>query len=190
MAFRPTIAIVVNGEIADIGYYRNWDAEDLFIEALGLAVIFRDCKTIEEVREKAFGRQKISYIIDPECFENTHENLRMLEDCSEFPISVDLTRKAIYEGVCGCSDEFVSEKPDIGDIMWPRTKTEDFYWDILSRQKISFDRVDMDCVEDLFMKDEELVRHLSQDTAELMRKHIRERMGDTYDEAGVHRYSS
>ena len=55
MSFRPTIAIIVGNEIADIGYYRNWDTEDLFIEALGLAVIYRDCKTIEEVRERPSG---------------------------------------------------------------------------------------------------------------------------------------
>ena len=170
MAFRPTIAVVVDKEIADIGYYRNWATEDLFIEALGLAVIYEDCRTLEEVRERAFGKQKISYIIEPEIIENTQENLKWLEGCSEFPITVDLTRRAIYEGCSDSDDEFVNNKPDLENVFWPRTITEDFYWDILSRHKIRLDKADMDCVRELFMKDEELRGHLSVETARRMRE--------------------
>ena len=186
MAFRPTIAIVANGEIADIGYYRNWDSKDLFIEALGLAVIYGDCRTVEEVRERAFGTQNIGYIIEPEVIDNTQDNLRWLEDCSEMPISVDLSRRAIYEGYSGCSDEFVSGKPEIYYIWLPRTVKEDFYWDILSKHKMSLDRIDMDTVEELFKNDAELRGHLSKKTAEMMRKHFGERMDGHYDETRVH----
>ncbi len=190
MSFRPTIAIIVGNEIADIGYYRNWDTEDLFIEALGLAVIYRDCKTVEEVRDRAFGKQKIGYIIEPEVIDNTQENLRWLEDCSEFPIAVDLTRGAIYEGYCGASDESIAKKPDIKDLIWPKKRAGYFYEDILSKYKICFDKVDMDAVTDLFMKDEEIRRHLSVETAKKMREMISERMSGANDEAGVRRYRS
>lgn len=190
MAFRPTIAVVIGKEIADIGYYRNWDIEDLFIEALGLAVLYRDCKTVEEYRMKVFGTQKISYIVEPESFENTQENLRMLEDCSEFPVSVDLTRGAIYCGYCDASDEFLINKPDVTDIRWPSKIREDFYWDILDKYKICFNKVDMEAITELFMNDDEILNHLSVRTADKMKEMIRERSGVTYDEAGVHRYCS
>ena len=187
MAFRPTIAVVANKEIADIGYYRNWDTEDLFIEALGLAVIYGDLSTVSEVRERAFGKQKIGYIIEPEIIENTQENLRWLEDCSEFPIVVDLTRRAIYEGYCDSSDEFVDSKPDLEDVLWPGTITEKFYWDVLSRHKISLNKADMDCVRELFMKDDELRGHLSQDTAAKMREYFAaERSCESDDEGKVY----
>ena len=186
MAFRPTIAIVADKKIADIGYYRNWDTEDLFIEALGLAVIYGDCMTIEEVRERAYGTQKMSYIVEPERIENTQENLRWMEDCSEFPLIVDLTRRAIYEGYCDSSDEYVSGKPDIEDIWWPGTRDEEFYWDVLSKHKICFDKIDMDCVTDLFLKDDEILGHLSTVTAKKMREKRMERMSGPYDEARVH----
>ena len=188
MSFRPTIAVIVKNEIADIGYYRNWDCEDLFIETLGLAVIYQDCKTTEEVRERAFGKQKISYVVYPETFENTQENLRWLEECSEFPIAVDLTRRAIYEGYCGTSDKILAKKPDINDLIWTKKRAGYFYEDILSKYKICFDKVDMDAVTELFMQDDDIKRHLSVKTAEKIREMSFERMGETYDEAGVHRY--
>lgn len=170
MSFRPTIAISANKEIAHIGYYRNWDMEDLLIEALGLAVVYGDCRTMEEVRDRAFGTQIIDYVIEPERIENTQENLRWLEDCSEFPICVDLTRRVIYVGSCDSGDEDVLDLPDIDDIMFTDSKTEDFYWDLLGHHKISLDRIDMDCVRELFMKDDELMEHLSVDTAGKMRE--------------------
>ena len=105
MSFRPTIAVVFDKEIAHIGYYRNWQTEDLFIEALALAVLYRDVKSMEDFRERFFGTQTVYYRLDPESFENTRENLLWLEECSEMPINVDLTRKVIYEGFsgAGCS---------------------------------------------------------------------------------------
>ena len=187
MAFRPTIAVTVNKEIADIGYYRNWAVEDLFIEALGLAVLYEDCRTLEEVRDRAFGTQKIGYFIEPEVLENTQENLRWIEGCSEFPISVDLTLRAIYMGASDADDEFVAKKPGIEDIcLWPGTITEDFYWNILSKYKICFDKADMDCVRELFMTDDEILEHLSSGTAEKIRKKRNERTGGPDDETGIH----
>ncbi len=180
MSFRPTIAVVIDKKIAHIGYYRNWETEDLFIEALGLAVLYRDCKSMEEFRERFFGRQTVYYSVAPEYFENTQENLRWLEECSEMPINVDLTRQVIYEGFSGASDDFVFGKPGIRDILVPGTPTESFYWDLLTKHRISFDEADMDSIEELFMKDDEMADHLSVNTAAMMEK----RKGETYDEAG------
>lgn len=185
MAFRPTIAVVINNEIADIGYYRNWMTEDLFIEAMGLAVIYRDCRTVEAFREKVFGTQKVSYIVEPEVFENTQENLRWLEDCSEMPITVDLSRGAIYEGRSGVEDELISAKPDIDEMLIPASPDEEFYWDLLSKHRISFDKIHMDNVMEIFMEDEELRSHLSVKTAKHMREFFMERTGESYDEAGT-----
>lgn len=96
MSFRPTIAVYFNGKIADIGYYRNWDEMDLMAEAMGLAAAARECGTVEEYRDKVFGRQTVYYSISPEQWENTPKNLKRLEECSEMPIVVDMTAKAIY----------------------------------------------------------------------------------------------
>ena len=96
MSYRPTISIYVGGEIADYGYYRNWDDEDLFYVAIAYATLFHDCKTREEYLEQAYHTQKIYKVLEPEIFENTPNNLRFLEEHSEFPIIVDLTLKNIY----------------------------------------------------------------------------------------------
>ena len=96
MSYRPTISVYIDGHIADIGYYKNWDDIDLFFEAVAIAALFRDCKTISEYNEKKFGKQKIYYSVEPETFENTEDNLKFFESCSEWPILVDLTAQCIY----------------------------------------------------------------------------------------------
>ena len=188
MSFRPTVSVVIGGKIADIGYYRNWYSRDLFIEALALAVLYSDCRTIEEVRDRAFGTQKIGYIVEPEIFENTQDDLRWLEDCSEMPITVDLTRRAIYEGYSDISDMSVEHKPEAVDISQITNADEDTYYRILSRYKISFDRIDMDALKEIFMNDNELVRHMSERTAKKIMEKRTEREGGSDDEAEIHRY--
>lgn len=96
MSDRPTISVYIDGHIADIGYYRNWDPTDLFFEAIAIAALFGKCTSIQEYSEKKYGKQKVSYSLEPEVFENTEENLKSLEACSEFPILIDLTAKCIY----------------------------------------------------------------------------------------------
>ncbi len=96
MSYRPTVSVYINGHIADIGYYRNWDDTDLFFEAFAIAALFCECKSISEYNAKKFGRQKVFYSVEPETFENTEENLKFFESCSEWPILVDLTAKCIY----------------------------------------------------------------------------------------------
>lgn len=101
MSFRPTISVYIDGQIADLGYYRNWDISSLFFEAIAIATIFHQCKSIEEYRDKKFGAQKIYYSLDPEKIENTQDNLTELEECSEYPILIDLSAGYIYNHV-GC----------------------------------------------------------------------------------------
>ncbi len=96
MGFRPTISIYINGHIADIGYYKYWECEDLFFEAFAIAALFNKCQSISEYNDKRFGRQKVYYSIDPVIYEKTEENLKVLENCSEWPVLVDLTAKCIY----------------------------------------------------------------------------------------------
>ena len=96
MSFRPTISVYVKGRIADIGYYRNWDEKSLLYEAVATAMLYEDCRSPEEFRQRKFGRQRIRYIVEPETFENTEENLKWFEEHSELPILVDLTAKCIY----------------------------------------------------------------------------------------------
>ena len=79
MSYRPTISVYINGHIADIGYYRNWDDKDLFYEAFAIAALFYKCKSIPEYNAKKFGRQKVYYSVEPEIFENTEGNLKFFE---------------------------------------------------------------------------------------------------------------
>ena len=79
MAYRPTISVYIDGQIADLGSYRNWQDEDLFYEALAMAAVFHDCKTIRAYRDRRYGTQKMYYLLDPERIENTQENLKELE---------------------------------------------------------------------------------------------------------------
>ncbi len=188
MSFRPTISVVIDGKIADIGYYRNWYVKDLFVEALALAVLYSDCRTLEEVRYRAFGVQKIGYVVEPEIFENTQENLRWLEDCSEMPITVDLTRRAIYEGYSDSKDTYIDGKPDVRDMPQLSNADEELYYRALTKYRINFDRIDLDAVRDLFMRDDDLIRYTSEKTAKKLREMRRKRVGGTDDEAEIHRY--
>lgn len=110
MSYRPTISVYINGHIADIVYYKNWDDIDLFFEAVAIAALFHECKSIAQYNDKKFSRQKVYYALEPETFENTEENLAFFESCSEWPILVDLTAKCIYVS------EGAKQKEDLFDI--------------------------------------------------------------------------
>ena len=111
MAFRPTIAVYIQGRIVDIGYYRNWDVKSLLYEAVAIAALYEDCRTAEEYREKCFGCQTVYYKVEPETFENTEENLKWLENCSEMPIVVDLTARCIYQSYGALTEEELEKIP-------------------------------------------------------------------------------
>lgn len=105
MSFRPTIAIYINGEISDIGYYRWWRTKNLFFEAIAYAALYHDCKTREEYLERAYHTQRIIYTIEPENFDNSPESLHFIEEHSECPIVVDLTLQNIYKSFGALSEE-------------------------------------------------------------------------------------
>jgi len=208
MSYRPTISVYIDGHIADIGYYRNWDETDLFFEAVAIAALFGKCKSVQEYKEKKFGQPKVYYSIEPESFENTEENLKFFESHSEFPILMDLTSKCIYisEGAKE-KDELLSLCSALGNhanygyrkaYRWTgETKIvldeytlpayEEYMEEIPAVDKISvrnvahvmdycripFDHVDMTEVLGLFLKHNELRRHLSTSTIELLDKEKR-----------------
>lgn len=115
MSFRPTIAVFANGRIADVGYYKNWHEKALFCEALTIGLLYSDCASPEEFRERKFGRQQVFYSLSPEVFENTDEDLSFLLSCSEFPVAVDLTAGCVYLSETPLSEEAVSALPSALD---------------------------------------------------------------------------
>ena len=186
MSFRPTICVAARGGIADMGYYRNWDVEDLFIESIALAVIYSDLKTVEAVRDRAFGRQEIKYVVEPETFDNTQETFEFFLECSEFPITVDLEFGGIYSGYPVESVEEFDRIPDF-DKLDGLSRGDDFYWDLMDNYKIPFKKLDLDHIRDLFLRDDGLRSRLSIDTKSVMERTFKERIGEHDDEAGVHK---
>lgn len=114
MSFRPTIAVYVEGQIADLGFYRNWEYVPLLARAAEIALQYADCRTAEAYRERRFGRQKVYYLLKPEAFENTQENLKFLESCTEFPLVVDLTARCIYVADHALTDPELRRLPRLG----------------------------------------------------------------------------
>ncbi|MBR5740833.1 MAG: hypothetical protein IKX81_05985 [Firmicutes bacterium] len=128
MSFRPTISVYFNGEMADIGYYRNWREESLILEAVAIAIKCRDMKTAEEYRDRVFGTQTVYYRIDPERWENTPENLKRLESCSEMPLLVDMTARCIYVSYGALPRKIIDRIPEAKDM-------EDFVGHWYSREQ-------------------------------------------------------
>ena len=174
MSFRPTISVAAEGGIADIRFYRNWDMEDLFIESVALALIYSDLKTVEEVRERTFGRQDIRYILEPELIANTQENMMSLMECSEFPITVDLRFGGIYSGFPVETAEAFSRIPDI-DVIQGYSRGDYFYWDMMSKYKITFAGLDIDYLKEMFLGDGGLTSRLSSETYRIMERTFRKR---------------
>ncbi|MCR4672306.1 MAG: hypothetical protein K5637_03585 [Lachnospiraceae bacterium] len=163
MSYRPTISVYIDGHIADIGYYRNWDDEDLFYEAVAIAALFSGCGSVYEFNEKKYGRQKVYILVEPEVFENKEEDLKFFEFCSEWPILVDLTSRCIYisEGAKG-KEELLAA---------PRISYEELF--SLKAPKggvLSLEQADMEGLLKLFLKYEDLRHHLSAETAGLLEK--------------------
>ena len=185
MSFRPTIAVFIRGQIADYGYYRNWYEKDLFYEALTMALIYADCGTLEEYRQRRFGMQKIFYVVEPEEFENTEENMEFLLSCSEFPIAVDLTAGCIYVSEKPLSPEELEKLPLVFDLGEPADGrkpkcidgSSDFYW-LLKKHRIPFGELDRENTLRLLRDWDDVGCHLSEDT-------YRALMGDELREDGA-----
>ena len=169
MSFRPTITVYVNGQIADFGYYRNWEAEDLFFEALAIALLYRNCRSISSYRRRKFGGQKIYYFIEPKVFENTEENLKELESYSEWPILVDLTAKCIYVSYNALTTQELSELPSIFHICRDSSRIEKAFreghiMNLMDHCKIPYGKIDAGKILELFRQYGDLHRHLSGET--------------------------
>lgn len=168
MSFRPTIAVYIGGQIADLGYYRNWDISDLFFEAIAIAAIFHECKSVEEYRDNKFGAQKIYYSLAPEKIENTQENLSEMEGWSEYPILIDLSAGYIYNHVGCLSPEELRELPSV-DIEKSFVGKLTAYEHILEHYKIPLSPIDYDKVKMVLLDSAELRNRLSSDTLNLLK---------------------
>lgn len=169
MSFRPTIAVYIDGQIADLGYYRDWDASDLFFEAITIAAIFHHCKSIEEYRNMKYGSQQVHYILDPAEIENTQENLKEIESWSEYPILIDLSAGYIYHHV-GCLIGAELEKIPLIDVEKAFFNVHPDYDYILEHHKIQLNSIDFDKVKKVLLASSELQDRLSRDTLSLLRE--------------------
>lgn len=167
MSFRPTIAVYIEGQIADIGYYRNWDVSYLFFEAIAIATIFHQCKSINEYREKKFGAQKQSYLLEPELIENTQEQLSELEWCSEYPLLIDLSAGYIYNHVGCLSVEELRKIPTVNVEKAFSGRYTDYY-SLLEHYKIPLHGIDYNKVKALLLHSSELQDRLSDSTLKLL----------------------
>ena len=198
MAYRPTISVYINGRIVDIGYYRNWDDNNLFFEAIATAALFGECKSAYEYNQKRYGRQEIYYDLSPEYWENTEENMKELESYSEFPILVDLTSKCIYNSTGARRPEELMKLPNaleehknygfytmariVGSK--PKISVEEYRKEypavkkitaqnvgyVMGHCRISFEHIDMNEVLNLFRRENALQYHLSTGIVELLLK--------------------
>ncbi len=169
MSFRPTIAVYIGGQIADLGCYRNWEVSDLFFEAIAIAAIFHQCKSVEEYRDKKFGSQKIYYSLDPEKIENTQENLSEMEGWSEYPILIYLSAGYIYNHVGCLSPEELKELPPV-DVEKTFASKLTTYEYILEHNKIPLSPIDYDKVRKVLLESVDLRNRLSSDTLDLLQK--------------------
>jgi len=140
MSFRPTIAVYVEGQIVDLGYYRNWKYIPLLARAAEIARQYADCTNAEAYRERRFGRQKVYYLLEPEIFENTQENLKFLENCSEFPLVVDLTARCIYVADHALTQAELAALPCLGgeELPLPLLDIHTDFHRLLTRCRIPF----------------------------------------------------
>ncbi len=133
MSDRYTISVVYNGRIADIGYYRNWGVRDLFYEAVAIAALYSDCRSLPEFRWRKFGRQEIRYVLEPEEIGNSDENLEWLQDCSEFPLVVDMSNHCIYSADSAAAAGGWMNLPCVTDIPGEEIKAYGLYDDIIKQ---------------------------------------------------------
>ena len=87
MSDRPTVSIRLHDQTVECFYMRNWPMESLLLKCADFVEMIGDASTKNEVLLR-LGE-------DPSA---THEKKAMqsLEDASEFPVVVDLTRRLVY----------------------------------------------------------------------------------------------
>lgn len=183
MSYRPTISVYIRGEIADIGYYRNWSDRALFMEAAAIMAVFGHCQTVSEYRRKKAALSGAEALPSDD-----KEVLLSLERWSEFPVLVDLTGKAVYVNCGVLSPRELSRIPTVGQndlcrlyrgSMASRQRdpfrsgyvcqTTDFH-SLLRDFRIPFDGIPLDTLRDVFATDPKLLSYLSDDTRGSLKK--------------------
>ena len=96
MSYRPTISVYFGGRPIEIGYYRNWDDENLLYEAVAIALLFSDCRSYEEAKRAVYTHwmPERKAVADSMTDEEREDSVRDFERCSEMPIVIDLSSRA------------------------------------------------------------------------------------------------
>lgn len=87
MSDRPTISIYANDRIVECYYMRNWPMESLFVEC---------AKLVERISGVTERDKVLSCLGEDPTFGHDEDELKHVEDCSEFPVVIDLTRRMTY----------------------------------------------------------------------------------------------
>lgn len=131
MSYRPTIAVYYDGEIAEVGYYRNWHDFDLLLECAVLACIVDGVGSIDDARSLLSwydgrlrelrnwgaaikevwsghdeqGRREDILANNPYPPEPyNRDDLKQFERHSENPIIVDASARCVYHGTRSLSE--------------------------------------------------------------------------------------
>jgi len=126
MAYRVKISTYVDGHIADMGYYRNWNSDYIFYEAFALAAYFHECKTVTEYLVKSTGQRNIK----PTAAWGYQENwLKEMESSGDWHIFIDLTKKWIY------TKDFIPSSKTIEDQPFARRGMKNFGYEYSYKRK-------------------------------------------------------
>lgn len=167
MSYRPTISVLIDGRVVDFGYYKNWNEESLFYEAIVIAALFHKCTTFEEYYYTKNGFIDYSskdYLGDYYVYEHVEETWDWLSH-SENPICIDLTAKCIYTSHRAKS---ISELAELPSAFSASKITSKNISNILHCCRIPFDQLNMEQILIWFIKSDELRKHLSGTTAKIL----------------------
>ncbi len=171
MSFRPTISVRFGDEIAGISYCRNWEEHHLLIEAVAIAAAYRDCQSVAEYRIRRYGAVDFNYVLEPELIPNTQENLRELEDISEFPVVVDLKAKAIYCSYGSIPEKWLRRKPArAGEDrpnkprLSPKGIWQTNFYRVMEHGVFLFEEMDLPCIRDMIVFDPEMQELVTEHT--------------------------
>lgn len=168
MSFRPTIAVYIQGEIADIRICPEWTFRRLLIEAVTVGALFSGVSSFREYR----GRMLISK-------EELLDDLYDIEAMSDCPIIIDLSKGCIFRSDTG---PFYSDDPEMLLLSLTEGSSEqgeEIYARILSECRIPFREHSREILQ-VIAAHEELRSLLSEETAEKLSAY----MSENLDESG------
>ncbi len=104
MSFRATVEVVYAEKRAWIGFYRNWDEMSLLFEAHAAALVAQRCADADVFRRFIQGLIYRGEEIPDD--SETDETVRIYEEISEYPVTVDVLRGRIYlRGYWPCAEK-------------------------------------------------------------------------------------